>query len=416
MPDQARMTTTEARSLATEVLRAFGNNVRSIMDAAGCRCVDCVADYRRQITDAAYSLMAGLGPIVSDRDDDGGVTWPYSDSLMQDARTSARLSPVVSNEVHLWISETLCASAIRAHNNPDWQDTACADSLASRVTDAYWPPRSTDDEDEDYNSEGPDEGDLYSYGTDVLETLGVERPGDELVFGVELEMECQSVRKSMQAIGGAKGPDYICKSDGSLNNGAELVTLPFTLDHHSRSFAWADLSKKLIASGATSGTTSTCGIHVHANKAALTPLQIGKMLVLLNAESNARFVEMVAQRGSNGYAQRRPKKIKQGKYLSDNRYDVLNVGRYTVEFRLFKGNLRPERILKNLEFCHAVITYCATASMQELDVVWFANFLRKNRGTYPNLCRFLQERNDPRFAGMFKPNARVAEVAAAEEV
>lgn len=405
-------------AIALSAFTPFVRRMETIYREASCNCGSCVRDRNREIERYARAVVQALAPFAGDE------AAEYSDTLMHEALTETGAPYTIRNAIGTWVNNCLCRSAIEAENREDeFNDFDLSRELADTVARMAMPQEQEPEDDYDGddggdNGDGYDDeldGDLYSYSSDVLQVLGKSRPDKELVFGVELEMECTSVRRTMQAIGGARGPDFICKSDGSLDNGAELVTLPFTLDHHRNTFDWPGISRKVIAAGASSGTTSTCGIHVHANKAALSPLQIGKMLVFLNADDNARFVDLIAQRRSNGYARRDSgKKLKDGKWNSENRYDILNVGPRTVEFRLFKGNLRPERILKNLEFCHAVITYCATASMQELDVLWFASFLRKNRGMYPNLCRFLHDAREPRFAGMFNPNKKAPAVAQEE--
>ncbi len=222
---------------------------------------------------------------------------------------------------------------------------------------------------------------------------------DALVMGVELEMESvdqneDQVREIIDALGGNVCDNAILKHDGSLDYGVELCTMPFTLDQHRKEFNWQRLTA--VHRLAMSGTgTNNCGMHVHVNRSALTALQLGKMLVFMNSPELRTLITAVAQRQENSYCKRKTKKLSDGKYFSDDRYDILNVGvrRPTAEFRLFKGNLRPERVLKNLEFVHAVCVYCRDVSMR--DVESWANFSRwliAKRGQYPQLVRFLAER------------------------
>lgn len=59
--------------------------------------------------------------------------------------------------------------------------------------------------------------------------------------------------------------------------------------------------------------------------------------------------------------------------------------------RIFRGNLRAERVLKNLEFCHALVMYCRVASMQHLTWEQFWQWLRStpvNRKQYGHLIDF----------------------------
>jgi hypothetical protein len=185
---------------------------------------------------------------------------------------------------------------------------------------------------------------------------------------------------------------YILARDGSLNtSGVELITNPYTLEFHQTKFGWADLLEKVKGIGKSGVGTDACGMHVHCNRAAISALTLGKMLVFANSNENRALLATVAQRSNSSYARAYPKRITDGKQVRGaSRYDCLNITAATIEFRIFRGNLRPERVLKNIEFCHAVVTYCATASIKACQTSMdFIQWLDKNRGPYKNLVRFL---------------------------
>lgn len=234
-----------------------------------------------------------------------------------------------------------------------------------------------------------------NYSDNVLDYCGHDRTAlaaGALMFGVELEMEPRRDTNLIEVFGGNRAEHYILKSDGSLNDGGvELVTIPLTLDGH-RLLNWESILAPVVrghVARSGSGTTH-CGMHVHINKSALSALTIGKMLVFLNDPDTRAGVELIAQRRSNGYCARSRKKIGDGKRRSESRYDILNVGRSTVEVRLFRGNLRFQRVLKNLEFCHALVLYCQDASAAKV-ASWgnFLGWLRPRCGEYPMLAGFL---------------------------
>jgi len=241
-----------------------------------------------------------------------------------------------------------------------------------------------------------DDGDVYESSEDVLDHCDYDsvalRHG-ALMFGVELEMEPQSGHSQsdvVNALGGRDCERFILKEDGSLTNGVELVTVPLTLDGHRSTFGWDCTLAGVLRCAKSGADTTNCGMHVHINKAALSPLVIGKMLVFLNSPKMRDQVATIAQRESNGYCERSAKKIADGKKRSCSRYDIANVGDKTVEIRMFRGNLRHERVIKNVEFCHALVTYCGDASLATLEN-WqtFATWLMKRRGQYPALVKFL---------------------------
>lgn len=264
-------------------------------------------------------------------------------------------------------------------------------------------PDDADFFDEENETTTDDYGRL-EYSTNVLTLCPWPESSDKsaLLFGVELEMEGrgQSPRGIVSALPvfdgvEAKERRFIIKADGSLDDGGvELVTMPFTLDYHREKFGWDKLLSPALQEVAKSGSgTSHCGIHVHINKAALSALQIGKMLVFANSSSLSSYIDIIAQRSQGDYCSRSRKKISDGKHNGDSRYDILNVNPRTVEVRMFKGNLRADRVMKNIEFCHAVAVYCKEASAATIEV-WtvFALWLIKRRGQYPNLCKFLHEK------------------------
>lgn len=226
----------------------------------------------------------------------------------------------------------------------------------------------------------------------------------ELCFGVELEMENKRSASSeghsalVAALGGPDGHTdtipgkYILARDGSLDaSGVELITNPYTLEFHQTKFGWSDLLEKVKGIGRSGVGTDACGMHVHCNRAAISALTLGKMLVFANSNENRALLATVAQRSNSSYARAYPKRITDGKQVRGaSRYDCLNITAATIEFRIFRGNLRPERVLKNIEFCHAVVTYCATASIKACQTsIDFIRWLDKNRGPYKNLVKFL---------------------------
>ena len=264
------------------------------------------------------------------------------------------------------------------------------------------------DSDDEWHAcpEEQDESDelLYDYGTDIIRIHGWPNrtPRDSLCFGVELEMESkrQSLFADMVALLGGKDGNgrYILKTDGSLadGKGAELVTLPYILEDHRKLFRWDNVLTSTLRRVAHSGSgTTNCGIHVHVNRDALTPLTIGKLLVFLNSPENDSLVTCIAQRSSGGMCERDARKNKVTAVKTANeRYDILNIGNYkTIEFRMFRGNLRPERVLKNVEFCHALIRFCESVSIQDAgERHGFLRYVEQNTKHYPNLAAFLVEK------------------------
>lgn len=91
-------------------------------------------------------------------------------------------------------------------------------------------------------------------------------------FGLELEIDgagkdCENADSLLNIANESDEHIYI-KSDGSLDEGMELVTHPMSLDYH-KSFCWEDIVRKAVYLGYRSHQTNTCGLHIHVNRDSL---------------------------------------------------------------------------------------------------------------------------------------------------
>ena len=65
----------------------------------------------------------------------------------------------------------------------------------------------------------------------------------------------------------------------------------------------------------------------------------------------------------------------------------------TIEFRIFRGNLKPSSFFRSLEFCHACVVFVKSIADEEIDKLTVANFntfVGANRDEYPNLFDYLE--------------------------
>ena len=88
-------------------------------------------------------------------------------------------------------------------------------------------------------------------------------------FGVELEIDGagkdDDYADELLEIANISDEHIYIKSDGSLDDGMEIVSHPMTLDFH-KDFCWEDIMRKAISLGYRSHQTSTCGLHIHVNR------------------------------------------------------------------------------------------------------------------------------------------------------
>jgi hypothetical protein len=213
-----------------------------------------------------------------------------------------------------------------------------------------------------------------------------------VMYGVELEVNTPdsdgAVHKTLALLD--RRHVYL-KYDGSLNSGFEIVSHPHTLEEHRK--LWPGFFAD-VPEGVTSFKSGECGMHVHIERAKLTRLQIGKMLVFLNAPKNRRFVEAIAQRSENRYCKIYEKKLTNPVYVNDHdeRYEALNVtNRHTVEVRIFRGTVRADRFWKNMEFVDAMVQWTRDVSYRELTAARFVEYVRAHHSEYKYLFNYLVE-------------------------
>lgn len=91
-------------------------------------------------------------------------------------------------------------------------------------------------------------------------------------FGVELEIDGAGKdddnAKELLEIANENAEHIYIKSDGSLDDGMEIVTHLMSLNYH-KNFCWENIMKKAIYLGYRSHQTSTCGLHIHVNRKSL---------------------------------------------------------------------------------------------------------------------------------------------------
>jgi hypothetical protein len=263
-----------------------------------------------------------------------------------------------------------------------------------------WFASREDSGDDDSDDDRDDGESLYGYGTNIMRIHGW--PGqvakESLCFGVELEMEPDGEHSQadvIHALGGRDGDGrYILAHDGSLSDGVEAITLPYPLEYHQKNSLWDVICKPARKVAQSGSGTHNCGIHVHINRKALSPLTVGKMLVFVNSPKTQHLITTIAQRTGESWARRSAKKFTDGRELSSEHYDAMGLtGKGTCELRIFRGNLRKERVLKAIEFAHALVRYCQASSLLDVENPReFVSFIRAQKHHYPNLVAFIAEK------------------------
>jgi hypothetical protein len=228
-------------------------------------------------------------------------------------------------------------------------------------------------------------------------------------LGFELEVELDSEGDSEECneqagrVNRRLGEHAYCKNDGSLDYGFEIVSHPHTLEEF-HNLDW-EFMRDLRSNGFVSWNNSNCGIHVHVSNTAFAgntqkETDMHRIRFAKFIYDNQHQVERIAGRKENSYAQFTDKGRVVNKMLTGNqaegRYEVVNIANSnTIEVRIFKGSLRVERLLSDIEFVHAVVEFTRNMKVVAKDkpFSWsrFVKFAVENDTQYPNLNTIINE-------------------------
>ena len=231
---------------------------------------------------------------------------------------------------------------------------------------------------------------------------------DSRYFGVELEIDIggKDSDNADEILGLDNYSDehiYI-KSDGSLNDGMEIVTHPMTLEYHLNEFCWKDIVHKCIQLGYRSHQTSTCGLHIHVNKNSLgkNSLEqdevISRILYFVEHHWNellkfSRRSEYNINRWAARYGyENDPKAIlDKAKKGNKGRYAAVNLCNYhTVEFRMFRGTLKYNTLIAALQMVNHICDAAFLMSDEQMKSPSWSDFVMKI--TESELIQYLKER------------------------
>lgn len=233
-----------------------------------------------------------------------------------------------------------------------------------------------------------------------------------LYLGVELEVDgagqsAENAREVLEVVNRRDDYAYM-KTDGSLDDGLELVTHPCTLEEHETGVPWQDCLDTFRALGYCSHNAGTCGLHVHVNRdglgadVAAQDETIAKILYLFERfwQEVLRFSRRTESQMNHwaaryGYKNTGKEILEHAKYDSSNgRYACVNLtNAHTIEFRAFRGTLKYNTLIATLQFVDRI---CKVAlSMPEMDLramSWPEFVLQLTDARTPELIQYLKER------------------------
>lgn len=168
--------------------------------------------------------------------------------------------------------------------------------------------------------------------------------------------------------------------DSTVRPGYEIITAPQTAtyirDHRE---AWTNVLNDLAAKGYRSHDAScSCGLHVHIEATAFGELEserdFNETKAVLIVERFYQDMARFARRSSTWATPLRnttpvevENMVKREKQNGSNHTRAVNVGnRNTVEFRLFKGTLKPDTLFASIELCIAIVSAARNLKLKDI--------------------------------------------------
>lgn len=233
-----------------------------------------------------------------------------------------------------------------------------------------------------------------------------------LYLGVELEVDgagksTSNARAILNVMNRHVEYVYI-KTDGSLDDGLEVVTHPCTLEEHRTRLPWKEGLDAIRSMHYCSHNAGTCGLHVHVNRdglghnSAAQDETIGKILYLFERfwQEVLRFSRRTESQMNHwaaryGYKNSGKEILEHAKYDSGNdRYACVNLTNCdTIEFRAFRGTLKYNTLIATLQFVAHICKVALSLSEEEIqDLGWPQLVLLLTDESTPELIQYLKER------------------------
>lgn len=246
----------------------------------------------------------------------------------------------------------------------------------------------------------------YSYKPDPIFYGGGNR-----FFGVELEIDSagKDEENAEQILdeGNRKAEHIYIKSDGSLDDGMEIVTHPMSLNYHKESMPWDDITRIARSLGYRSHKTPTCGLHIHVNRTTFGETRdlqdecISRVLYFVEHHWEellkfSRRTESQMNRWAARYGYKNtPKEIMEtAKKGYAGRYTCVNITNWnTVEFRMFRGTLKVNTIIATLELVNRICELATIFSDDEIASLSWSDFVSSlDQSENSELITYLKER------------------------
>lgn len=224
----------------------------------------------------------------------------------------------------------------------------------------------------------------------------VDKKNESTLKGFELEVENSKDEiendEMAEIVQELMGDFIVFEHDGSLDNGFENISNPFTMPWlYKNEGKIKEMLEEFKDNGFTSHNKGTCGLHIHVNKSQLETSErsiddvISNILIILETFKDElitfsrrkeyevnRWAAFYTKEEQLSYKLVNKKKVKDG----DDRYHVLNLSNWkTIEFRIFRGTLKFESFMSCIELVDNIVEIAKNEAINGLswdDIISYA--------------------------------------------
>jgi len=215
-------------------------------------------------------------------------------------------------------------------------------------------------------------------------------------YGVEVELVTNEIQECIDILDEGNEDEFLYyMEDGSVCNGFEIATLPFTFNWMNKNKKRFDNMFSLERFGlARSFSAQECGMHVHLGRFGFVSRLHRYKFANLFYE-NEDMVLSVSRRRPDRLEQWAKTKLScklSAMVLSRNnasqgRYHAINFcPDNTIECRIFRGTLSPTGFFANMEFMEAAFQFSRHNGLRDMRVENFVRYANDNRKIYPAFC------------------------------
>lgn len=196
-----------------------------------------------------------------------------------------------------------------------------------------------------------------------------EENNNKLFFGIELEIEANHRNNHDNLASEILNltDDFVFEQDGSLNNGFEIISMPFSRNYMKETLE--DTLKDMLKTinNHNYEGKNTCGLHFHISYEAIESIpNLLKIVEYYKEELTilSRREESSLNRWSSFYTKNFDKEEITEEMIEEivddyqSRYHAINLdNNYTVEFRIFKSTTDHKTLMATWELVNNIVAY-----------------------------------------------------------